>query len=260
MSTVSLNYSETGELSSEQVPLILMHGLFGNKNNLGVVMRAFRDTRRVISVDMRNHGDSGQSEQMSYPLMAEDVIALMDELGIEKAALIGHSMGGKTACQMALTHPERVERLVVADIAPVQYATIGQATALSALIAAAEGRPSSRKEADEIMQRHESVAGVRSFLLMNFTKLSSGEFGLKLNLEAIQNAYETELILAPKGNPYAGPALFIRGGASDYVRDEHLPEISKLFPNASIETIDGAGHWLHAQAPAQFNQLVTEFI
>ncbi len=239
-------------------PVILMHGLFGSMSNLRGLGRLLASHFRVLMPDLRNHGKSAHSDCMDYPTMAADIVELMDSQNIGRADLVGHSMGGKVAMQVALGHPHRAHSLVAVDIAPVTYGHHHQA-AIAGLHAVEEAATTTRKEADEVLAQFVETTEVRSFLLKNLVKTAAGRFALQLNLEAIESCYD-RIAGAPEGEPFTGPALFIRGGASDYVGVAQQQAILRLFPNATIDTLAGAGHWLHAEQPELFNRRVLDFL
>lgn len=255
--TVALNYRETG---SDQ-PVFILHGMFGSLSNLGLLGRSLTEHYRVIMVDLRNHGDSPHHPEMNYPVMADDIVRLMDNLNIESAHLIGHSMGGKIAMQVALNQPQRVNKLIVADIAPVLYKADRHDEILEGLSALHHAPLASRKEADQVLAQFVDEAGVRAFLLTNLARdKQTGTLRLKLNIEAVIDNYFDQLTLAPTGTAYSGSTLFIRGADSNYIQERNHQVIFQLFPNAKIETIENTGHWLHAEKPAEFNQLVQHFL
>lgn len=237
--------------------LVLLHGLFGSAQNLGAIQKALAAHRRVLALDLRNHGASPHATMMDYAAMADDVAETLDAQGIERAAILGHSMGGKTAMALALRHPARVHRLIVADIAPIRYAP-----ALRGHVAAMQALPLragvTRREADAALAAAVAEPGERAFLLQNLR--FDGEVPhWRLGLAGIAAAME-----AIEGFDIAGrseaPALFLSGGRSFYVRPEHVPAIRALFPQARFETIPEAGHWLHAEQPAAFLAAVTRFL
>lgn len=260
--TVELNY----RVSGEGRPLILLHGLFGSLENLGGVSQRLQDRWQIHGLDQRNHGRSPHSRTMDYPAMAEDVIAYMDEQGLEKVSLLGHSMGGKTAMQVALSYPGRVDRLVVADIAPVGYKPRHDAI-LEGLSALDLRGVSSRKEADAALAEHVELPMVRMFLLKNLERIPEDErsgadmlFRWRLNLPAIKACYD-RLAAAPVADrPFEGPVLFVKGAESAYIQSKHRPEIERLFPGAEIAEIEGTGHWLHAEKADEFASVCRAFL
>ena len=251
---MKLNHTQLGQGE----PVILIHGLFGSLSNLGALAKALSDHYLVYSVDLRNHGESAHADQMAYPYLAADVVELMDDRGIASAALVGHSMGGKTGMQVALDHPQRVRALVVGDIAPVKYPSHHE-TVIAGLNAVAQLRPGSRAQADAKLAEYVAEPGVRAFLLKNLAKTKSGVFGLRVNLSVIESHYD-QIAAAPQGNPFPGPTLFIKGSKSDYVRSEHRESILHLFPNARLKVLQNTAHWLHADKPALFNRTVLRFL
>jgi esterase len=251
---VQLNYLERGE----GPPVILIHGLFGSAGNLGMVARGLAPHFHAYSLDVRNHGRSPHSDDMNYKLMAADVIQFMDDRAITSCPILGHSMGGKIAMQVALDHPGRVSRLVVADVAPVNYPPHHEDT-LAGLEAVDQASISSRAQADEILSQWIEEPGVRAFLLKSLQQDDSGLYHWLLNRRAITANYAA-LGAAAEGHPFAGPTLFIKGGNSDYILPKHRARVMQLFPSASLKVIEGAGHWLHAEKPTLFNQLVLRFL
>ena len=234
-------------------PVVLLHGLFGSARNLGNLARSLATQHRVLALDQRNHGDSPHDPAMDYPTLAADVRETMAAEGAFPAAVVGHSMGGKTAMQLALSSPEAVSRLVVADIAPVAYPSHfgGYIPAMQAVQPAM-----SRAQADAALATAVPDPSVRTFLLGNFRP----GLGWRVGLAAIGAALPA--IEGWPGTPgrYDGAALFITGARSDYVRPEALSVIEALFPRARFLTIKDAGHWLHADQPAAFNAAVAEFL
>ncbi|MCB1884108.1 MAG: alpha/beta fold hydrolase [Geminicoccaceae bacterium] len=242
-------------------PLVLCHGLLGSSRNWQGLGKAWGRARRVVAVDMRDHGESPWSEEMDYAAMAGDLAALIEgELG-GQADVLGHSMGGKAAMVLALTAPERLRRLAVVDIAPVPYAHDfeGYIKAMQGLDLASMTR---RSEADAALAPAVPDPAVRAFLLQNLDAGGGGRLAFRPNLEGLLAAMDaiTGWPDACEGRHFDGPALFVRGALSDYVRDDALPGIRALFPKARIETVPDAGHWVHAQAPAVLGRLVEGFL
>jgi esterase len=241
-------------------PVVILHGLLGSARNWSSFARQLGATRRVFVLDLRNHGASPWADEMTYDQMADDVRAFLARQGLPAAAVIGHSMGGKVAMRLALAHGEEVLRLVVVDIAPVAYRR-GFHAYVEAMRALDLSQISRRSEADALLAEQIDDAGVRGFLLQN---LVSGEDGLawRVPLDALARNMP-ELLGFPEprdAEQYAGPALFVTGGRSDYVRPEHHAEILRLFPNAQFAAIPDAGHWVHAEAPQPFLEVVGAFL
>lgn len=262
---MKLNYAQQGApdkgtaASDSKPAVILMHGMFGSLSNLGNLARALSADYWVIAVDLRNHGDSPHEDSMTIPLMAGDIIELMDDLGLSEAHLVGHSLGGKIAMQIAQTWPDRVRSLVVADIAPVNYPQSNSAV-VDALNELQNTSIQSRKVADQILAGYIPDRATRGFILKNLQRDSQGGYSLKLNVASIVANYSSSLVEAPEGPVFAGPCLFLKGELSAYIQDKHRPLIRSLFPASQLEIIAGAGHWLHAEKPQEFNNLVIGFL
>ncbi len=239
-------------------PVVLLHGLFGAAKNLGVLARGLAVGRRVISMDMRNHGDSPHEAAMDYGLMAADVAATMDALGVPVAAVVGHSMGGKAAMMLALSAPEMVSRLVVMDIAPVAYYDHKNADYAAAMQGIALAPGLTRGQADAALAGVVAEAPLRAFLLNNLMLGAAPRW--RMGLEEIAGAMGNLLGWPEVDGTYAGPALFLRGGASDYVTPAGEAEIKRLFPAAVVETVAGAGHWLHAEKPQEVVAALQGFV
>ncbi len=237
-------------------PVVLLHGLFGSGRNWVGIANALADRFEVVLPDLRNHGASPWDDDCSYPAQAGDVLALLDSLGLDRVRLVGHSMGGKAAIVLALTAPGRVERLVVADVAPVAYPPVLEAY-VRAMRAVDLGRVTRRADADAALAPAVPEAGIRAFLLQNLEQ-REGRFVWRLNLGALGPGIATVSGFPDMAGaePYPGPTRVIRGGRSTYVLPEHRPAIGRLLPAAEIVTVEGAGHWLHAERPQAFLDLL----
>ena len=240
-------------VAGEGSPVVVLHGLFGSARNLTGLSRALASAHRVVAMDLRNHGDSTHHPAMDYDLMAADVAETMDAEGIPSAGLCGHSMGGKVVMRLALTRPERVTRLVVADIAPVPNPPNFSAFTEAMLAVTPD---MSRAAADAALAPVVTDAAVRGFLLHNFRPGQGWRIGLPEIAAALPRIEGWDMTEAS----FDGPTLFVTGERSDYVRPEHRPEIMRLFPMARFVTIKDAGHWLHAEQPAAFNGAVMAFL
>lgn len=238
--------------------VILLHGLFGSLDNLGMIARGLEDDFQTISFDLRNHGRSPHTDDMSYPLLAADVVSMMDKLEIDAAHFYGHSMGGKTSMQIALNYPDRVKSLIVGDIAPVPYAHHHNEI-LEGMREVELQKPASREEAQEILAQYEDEPAVLSFLLTNLRRDAEGGFVWRVGLDAIERDYE-HIASGNEGKAYEGDVLFIKGGASDYILSDHRAEILKFFPKAQVRIIEGAGHWFHAEKTEMTVRIVKRFL
>jgi esterase len=240
-------------------PILILHGLFGSLDNWHTVSRRLAEQFQVFTLDLRNHGRSPHSDIMNFDVMADDIEEFLQTHHLPKSHLLGHSLGGKVAMRFALRDPDRVARLIVADMAPRAYSPshLGIFKALRSLDL---GSFQNRNEMDQALAPQIPEASVRQFLLKNVGRTDGGTFTWKLNLPAIETNYPALLVALNAVRPFTGPALFIRGGKSDYIQDTDREIILELFPQARFETIQSAGHWLHAEATDEFVRLVTEFL
>lgn len=241
------------------LPLIIVHGLFGSARNWGAIAKRLSARRSVICVDMRNHGNSFWADRQTYHDMADDLATTITAHG-GRADVLGHSMGGKTAMTLALRQPDLVNRLIVADIAPVGYGHT-QTPLIDAMQALDLSGVATRRDADAALTATIPDAAVRAFLLQSLD-LTTLPARWRLNLPVLKDAMD-EIIGWPNvlnTARFDGVSLFLSGGASDYVRPEHHGLITTLFPNARFDQIAGAGHWLHAEAPTPFIDKVQSFL
>lgn len=255
METVELAFEEFG--NPDNRPLIILHGFFASSRNWRQTAQRLADRFHVYVPDMRNHGTSPHHPLMDYPVMAADLLRFMDERGLETAGLLGHSMGGKVAMWLALTAPGRVDKLIVADIAPVSYKHSFDNTVL-ALKALPLSEITNRKQAETLLASRIPELSYRQFLLQNLI-LKDSKYGWRLNLD-IFHQMAPNIAAFPNADhlaPFTGKALFIAGGDSDFVKPE---DINSLFPEAAVSTIADAGHWLHVQQPDVFTALVENFL
>ena len=249
---MELFYREYGDAGS--LPLVILHGLFGMSDNWVSIGRRIADEGlRVVIPDQRNHGRSGHSSVHNYEAMVDDLLEFIDEQGLEKICLLGHSMGGKTAMQFALDYPERIGKLVVADISPMASRHgDNHKSIINALLKLDLKQFADRQDALNAMQPIITNARLRQFLQKNLYWKDRGNLGWRMNLEAIRDNLSEIFKGVESFSPLNLPVLFLRGGASDYILDEHIPKIRSMFPQATVRTIDGASHWLHAEKPDQF--------
>lgn len=235
-------------------PLVVLHGLFGSCDNWLTVSKPLAEHFHIFLVDQRNHGRSPHATEHSYKAMAEDVVEFLQQKGIQKAHILGHSMGGKTAMYLALNFPEVVDKLIVADIAPRYYPPHHQDVIAGFRTINLETL-TSREEADKLMSRELPEIGVRQFLLKNLYRDESSKFAWRMNLEGLVAQIEN-IGEESKGTPFASPTLFIRGELSRYIQEKDFPLMKQLFPSYTLTTIAGAGHWVQAEKPTEFVQAV----
>ena len=240
-------------------PLVLLHGLFGSSDNWFGVALKLAEKFHVFVLDLRNHGHSPHYAEMDYRLMAADVEKFFVTHKLENASVIGHSMGGKVAMQFALSHPARVKKLVVVDMAPRAYAPAHDKI-LAALLALDLKAFPTRTEIEVALAAEIPSLNLRRFLLKNLGRNDDGSFQWKMNLRAVAENYPSLGEALSVAIPFTNPTQFIRGGKSDYIRAEDEAEIHHLFPSAKIETIRGAGHWVHADKPEEFVRRVLDFL
>lgn len=245
---------------SEALPLIVLHGLMGNADNWRAHARKWEKKRRVVALDLRNHGRSPHAEDMHYAHLAEDVLHTLDVLGIPHFDLLGHSMGGKTAMSMAVMAPQRIRRLIIADIAPVDYALDRHDAIFAAMQAVADHPPASRTAADTLMAKYLDDVETRRFLGTNLLKCDDGLLHWRVNLLALQHGYSDVAQAPVLGSPFEGPVLFLRGGDSSYVLPEHRRLITAHFPHARIVTLKHCAHWLHVEQFSVFIDAVDRFL
>lgn len=246
--SVELHYREFG---TSGAAIVLLHGLFGSSANWGSIARELSAGHRVIVPDLRNHGQSPHTNEMDYPSMTADVLALLDRLGIQHPILVGHSMGGKVVMRAALEHPDRAAGIGVIDIAPVAYAHD-----FSDILAGFESidlaHLKDRQAADRQLARYVPEADVRAFLLQNLVR-GSGGWQWRINLRALRSAMRSITGFdVPPGGAYSGPAHFIHGARSSYVQPVFEPRIRELFPEAAFCRVMDAGHWVYAEQRAAF--------
>ncbi len=241
-------------------PLIILHGLLGMLDNWQTQSKKYAEAGfKVYALDQRNHGKSPHSETFNYAAMAEDVLTFLREHNIRSVHVLGHSMGGKTAMQFALTHPDFVDRLVVVDVAPRRY-EIAHDQILDAMCSLKLGTLTTRHEADLALAQRLPDYRVRQFVLKNLTRDEAGRLKWKVNLSIIKRHYpEIADDITVEGR-FDKPVLFVKGGASPYIRFDDGPRIQQLFPKSSIVTIPGAGHWVHADRPDEFAHAVLTFL
>lgn len=255
MSESSLNYEKYGSGR----PLIILHGLLGSGENWRTPAKQLARRYAVYTPDLRNHGSSFHDEEMSYPVMAEDIRRFMDAEGIEGPIVLGHSMGGKAAMELALRHPGDVASLVVVDIAPFDYKPV-YSNIFSALRHVDIDSVRTRKDAEEELKPYVHDRMVRMFLLKNLRRNEGEGFSWRVNLDALSRHYGEIWAGLEGGRVYEGPVLFVEGEKSGSEITERWDEIVELFPSAQKEVIPRAGHWVHAEKPKEFFHKVRGFL
>ena len=251
---MKLNFKKSGEGK----PLVILHGLFGSSDNWGSLGKKFAENNLVYLVDLRNHGRSPHSKEMSYELMADDLLELIEDENINSPIILGHSMGGKAALLFAEKYPKYLDKLIVADIGLKAY-PMHHDDILKALNSVNLQGISSRNEAQQYIQVHIENLGIQQFLLKNLYWIEKGKLAWRMNLKVIAKNIGEILV---KINIHKNPinTLFIRGEMSNYILKEDFGKILESFPNGEIKTIPKVGHWLHAENPTEFYKIVRKFI
>jgi esterase len=250
-----LHFKELGDGE----PLVMLHGLLGSSDNWFGVAPVLAARFHVFMPDLRNHGNSPHHPEMDYPLLAADVEKFFGDRGLETASVLGHSLGGKVAMQFAVSHPERVKKLVVVDIAPRAYAP-SHDKIFSALRALNLETFQTRHQIEEALAPEIPSLTLRRFLLKNLGRNAAGRFQWKVNLRHLAENYPNLCVALAASAPFRGPALFVRGGKSNYISGRDETEIRRLFPAMKMETIEAANHWVPADAPAEFVRRVMGFL
>jgi pimeloyl-ACP methyl ester carboxylesterase len=252
---MELYYREFGQGK----PVIILHGLFGFSDNWQTIAKGLADNHLVVTPDLRNHGRSPHVSGHTYPEMAEDMKTFMEARWMFSAALIGHSMGGKVAMQLALSYPDFVERLVVVDMAPGR-AEDNHSSIFDALRSMDLSKIKTRQEAESYLSARVSDTGTRQFLLKNITREDDGTYTWKMNLPVLWKHFDDILAPVEGKDPFDKPVLFVRGSRSGYIKDGDFPFIKTLFPQAELVTVEGAGHWVHADKPVELLRILKDFL
>ncbi|MCB0685468.1 MAG: alpha/beta fold hydrolase [Saprospiraceae bacterium] len=242
-------------------PLIILHGMLGMLDNWQTFGKEMSKDHLVYLIDLRNHGKSGDSAEMNYPAMAEDLKETMEAQWLYEGAIVmGHSMGGKVAMQLALDYPDLVKALVVIDIAPITYPG-GHELILGALQQVDLTRIKSRQEVSDQLMESLKNPTIVNFLMKNLSRSKDGGYQWKMNLDVIKENYQ-HLLAAPTfhGDLYDGPSLFVAGKQSDYITPENQEEIFRWFPEARLEIIEDSGHWVHADQPKILLKILQDFL
>jgi pimeloyl-ACP methyl ester carboxylesterase len=258
----------------QEPSLIILHGLYGSSDNWITVARRLASRYTIYLVDLRNHGRSPHHPDHTYPLMATDIEELMASESIDKAYILGHSMGGKTAMLFAALHPERVSGLIIVDIAPGGYTNLSQYSPqviahlniVNTMLSVDFSKLTSRAKIENDLAKTITDTDIRRFIMKNVQRNANNSFGWKLNIDAIHRALPGIMGPIPLEKIMGGqalkgfPILFIKGEYSDYITPDQIPMIRQYFPEAEIKTIPSAGHWVHAEQPKQFIKVLEEFL
>jgi len=241
--------------SDKRQTLVILHGLFGSSDNWLTQARLLSNQGyRIFTVDLPNHGQSAHTQTFDYPSMVSDLAEFLREYNLQDAVLLGHSMGGKVAMNLAMAHPEALAKLIVVDIAP-RYYDLEHYTIVDGLNAIGIDNLASRNEADEKLSAYVAEGDVRQFLLKNLQRKAEGGFTWKINLPLITQQLSNIGVDLQFPGTFEKPTLFIRGRRSSYVRDQDWNRITELFPNAKLETME-TGHWVQAEKPQEFVDIV----
>lgn len=243
------------QYSSDLTPIVFIHGLFGSLSNLGMLARHYAGQRTVIQFDVRNHGLSPHSEEMNYQAMAQDIIDSLDALDVEKVVVIGHSMGGKISMALAALAPERVEKLIVLDMAPFEYKEQHHDQIFKALFAVEQAKISSRADATALMSQYIHENMVIQFLLKSFNQ---GTW--RFNLGALFQHY-ADILSWHNQTAVNIKTLFLKGEHSFYISTaQHFAAIDSQFSRSTVVVIENAGHWLHAEKTETVIQEIDQFL
>lgn len=255
---MQLNFKKYG---TQGPPLVVLHGLFGSSENWMSIAKTLSEDYQIYALDLRNHGQSPWSEAWDYEVMGQDISEFVASQNLKNFYLLGHSLGGKVAMHYACQYGkiEGLEKLIVVDIStrayPVQHNYILEALK-SIDLAALKGR----KEADEALKNAIPEMGVRQFLLKNLQRQEDNAFAWQINLKVIDEKIENVGKALPQGFKFEKPTLFIKGADSNYIKSDELDTFKQYFPAATLSTIAKAGHWVHAERPADFTEVLTEFL
>ncbi|WP_439256734.1 alpha/beta fold hydrolase [Lonepinella sp. BR2271] len=252
-----LNYQFSACQQDQAKTIVFIHGLFGDMNNLGIIARAFSEKYHILRLDLRNHGQSFHSDEMNYDLMAQDVIAVLNHLQLNHVILVGHSMGGKTAMRVAHLRPDLLDKLIVIDIAPVRYQHNWHNDVFMGLLAVKQAKVDSRQQAKPLLAEHIKEESIQQFMLKSFDPQAPEKF--RFNTTALYQHY-TDIMDWQAQSPCQIPTLFIKGGLSDYIHPDDSQRILAQFPQATSFTVNGAGHWIHAEKPDFVVRAIERFL
>lgn len=252
---IHLNYKVFGQGD----PLIILHGLFGSLDNWVSHARKLSENYTVYLIDQRNHGKSPHEEEWDYSVMAEDLYDFLNQQGIYKSHLLGHSMGGKTVMQFATRYPEMVDKLIVADMTPKRYDP-HHTEILAAMDSLDLTEIQSRKEAEQILRSKLEDGSIIQFLLKSLGRTEEKGFRWKFNFSVINQNYPKVLAAVEFEEKIEAPSLFIYGANSNYLEEADKESIPEFFPQASFHKLEGAGHWVHAEKPIEFLAAIKKYL
>jgi len=245
----------------EGQPVIIIHGIFGISDNWVTIGRRLAEKFEVFILDQRNHGQSPHSDTFNYYVLVDDLFEFIEDHQLVNPILIGHSMGGKVAMNFALEYPQRVDKLIVVDISTRSYPARKQhMDIMTAMLSIDFDNVGSREEIEEIITEKVKSHRITQFVLKNLYRIGKKRLAWRLNIEDIYNNIENVFEGIDSSYSYDNPALFIKGGASDYILDDDYKLIKKNFPNSQFKTIENASHWVHADAPDELCQNFSEFL
>ncbi|MFN8237070.1 MAG: alpha/beta fold hydrolase [Chitinophagales bacterium] len=250
---MQLNYKKFG---TEGPPIIILHGLLGSLDNWQTIAKTLSDSHQVYIIDQRNHGRSPHAQEMSYEVLANDVVEFCEQQHLTNTSFIGHSMGGKVAMMLALHHPGLIDKLIIVDIAPVYYEG-GHESILFAMAEAPLHTTTDRKVIDAFLEKRISEFGVRQFVLKNLSRDENGQLSWKCNLEALIKNYRNLMLFPDFADVFNKSVYFIKGDSSDYINAANWKDCLRYFPAAELLSVAQSGHWVHADNPQGFiNQLL----
>lgn len=247
-------------IEGEGKPLLILHGYLGMSDNWKTLSGRFAEAGfQVHSLDLRNHGRSFHSDDFSYDLMMKDILNYCKYHNLDKIRIIGHSMGGKLTMFLAVTYPELIDKLIIADISVREYAPHHQ-DILEALNSVDFLIQKERKEVEDVIAQYVSDFGTRQFLMKNVYRTTPEQLGFRMNLKSLTENYDNMGIRIPKESRFEKPVLFLRGDKSKYIQERDIQDIMEIFPKAEIKTVTNAGHWLHAENPNEFFDYSIEYL
>lgn len=239
--------------------LLIFHGLFGQSDNFATLAKQFAEFYTVHAIDLRNHGRSFHSDDMSFEAMTGDILDYMNHYSISECYLLGHSLGGRAVIEFSYKHPERVEKLIVADMAPRAYPPHHQGI-IKALNSVDFDNVEKRSDVEDVLKQYIPELGTRQFLLKNVYHADNGKYAFRFNLKALTDSYNGMVGGNLTDGVFDKPTLFLRGEKSNYITDEDFALIRKHFPQAEIRTVPNSGHWVHAENPKAFFEDVIDFL